>query len=662
MSPMREFHGTSQTSTVHHPRHHHHSRRRGGATSDPVVPLVISLNCLDDCSLEQECLSGVAVVEHVGLDRISAGRIESAAAVLLHSLSFIPRAAQRRLRPGQLVLCLGSPDRAADSAAAAELGLRLVHVDAGRAEEVADTVMALLLGMLRRTHLLSRHGSVSAAATPASAAALGWAQPLCRGMRRCRGLVMGIIGRSASARCLATRSLAFKMSVLYFDLHHEVKSRSGRPSIIFPPAARRMDTLNDLLAASDLVSLHCDLSNETVHILNGECLQHIKPGALIVNTGSSQLIDDCALKQLLIDGTIAGCALDGAEGPQWMEAWVREMPNVLILPHSADYSEEVWMEIREKAISILQTFFFDGVIPDSAVSDADEEVEETGNENEESEINERESASRVYGGDHLSGESQLNPQYSRQHAVNRLKEPHQQGSAVSPNTATRSEGRRSRSGKKGKKRPARRRSQQKSDDLSERESNYTSHREDDTAQSGRDQVVSSSSRFASPEDSRNKQICLVEDSVSEKPITAIMGSNRSGELLKDGYVIALHARDHPGYHVSRQRVPGGGWFLDVMSNVTKRDPAVQFLVAFRSKDTIGLRSFAAGGKLLQINRRKEFVFASYSFDIWESWMLEGSTLDECKLVNCRNPQAVLDVHIEILAAVDEDDGVARWLL
>ncbi|PRQ58321.1 hypothetical protein RchiOBHm_Chr1g0358011 [Rosa chinensis] len=46
-----------------------------------------------------------------------------------------------------------------------------------------------------------------------------------------------------------------------------------------------------------------------------------------------------------------------------MEAWVKEMPNVLILPHSADYSEEVWLEIREKAISVLQTLFFDGVVP-----------------------------------------------------------------------------------------------------------------------------------------------------------------------------------------------------------------------------------------------------------------------------------------------------------
>lgn len=49
---------------------------------------------------------------------------------------------------------------------------------------------------------------------------------------------------------------------------------------------------------------------------------YFHPGAFLVNTGSSQLLDDCAVKQLLIDGTLAGCALDGAEGPQWMEAWV----------------------------------------------------------------------------------------------------------------------------------------------------------------------------------------------------------------------------------------------------------------------------------------------------------------------------------------------------
>lgn len=56
-------------------------------------------------------------------------------------------------------------------------------------------------------------------------------------------------------------------------------------------------------------------------------------GAFLVNTGSCQLLDDCAVKQLLIDGTIAGCAIDGAEGPQWMEAWVWiSFPFVFLLP------------------------------------------------------------------------------------------------------------------------------------------------------------------------------------------------------------------------------------------------------------------------------------------------------------------------------------------
>lgn len=211
---------------LRHHRHHHQGGHGGGALEGlpPDLPLVVSLNCLEDTSLEAEGLSGVAMVEHVGLGRIAEGRIESAAAVIVQSLAFLPRAAQRRLQPWQLIVCLGSADRSVDTALAADLGLSMVHVDANRAEEVADTVMALFLGLLRRTHLLSRHVSSSAAAS----GWLGSIQPLCRGMRRCRGLVLGIVGRSASAKCLATRSLAFRMSVLYFDVQEVFPSH---PSI-----------------------------------------------------------------------------------------------------------------------------------------------------------------------------------------------------------------------------------------------------------------------------------------------------------------------------------------------------------------------------------------------------------------------------------------------
>lgn len=270
---------------------------------------------------------------------------------------------------------------------------------------------------------------------------------------------------------------------------------------------------------------------------------------------------------------------------------VREMPNVLILPRSADYSEEVWMEIREKAICLLQTFFIDGVFPADAVSDEDDVKSETGYEDEISVKREKENALLVHDNEHLTDENQLIPEYSKKQGTHQLAESHvqSQGSVLSQNTYGRSEGRRSRSGKKGKKRPARRKSQQKSDNLSEleRDSNSTSQRDDDTAISSRDQVLSSSSRFASPEDSRNRQNRHVESTLEltpEKQATLSIGlSRKSGEMLKDGYVIALHARDRPGFHVSRQRVSGGGWFLDTMSNVTKRDPAAQFIVAFRNK-------------------------------------------------------------------------------
>ncbi|KAL0700465.1 hypothetical protein Bca4012_056587 [Brassica carinata] len=614
----------------------------------PASPLVVTLNCVEDCALEQDSLAGVAGVEYVPLSRIADGKIESATAVLLHSLAYLPRAAQRRLRPHQLILCLGSADRAVDSTLAADLGLRLVHVDTSRAEEIADTVMALILGLLRRTHLLSRH-ALSASGW------LGSLQPLCRGMRRCRGMVLGIIGRSVSARYLASRSLAFKMSVLYFDVPEGDEERI-RPSR-FPRAARRMDTLNDLLAASDVISLHCALTDNTVQILNAECLQHVKPGAFLVNTGSCQLLDDCAVKQLLIDGTIAGCAIDGAEGPQWMEAWVKEMPNVLILPRSADYSEEVWMEIREKAISILQSFFLDGVIPTYTVSD--EEVEESDEEEEVSPIR-HDKLALVESTSRQQGESTLTSTEIVPVEATEFKE------SLSPGqqhvVAAKPEVRRSRSGKKAKKRHSQQKYMQRAEGSSGLHEESSTSRRGDVAMSDSEEVLSSSSRCVSPEDSRSRKTPLevMQQSSQNQLVRSskkIIG--KSSELLKDGYVIAMYAKDLSGLHVSRQRTKNGGWFLDTLSNVSKRDPAAQFIIAYRNKDTVGLRSFAAGGKLLQINRRMEFVFASHSFDVWESWSLEGS-LDECRLVNCRNSSASLEVRVEILAMVG-DDGVTRWI-
>ena len=264
------------------------------------------------------------------------------------------------------------------------------------------------------------------------------------------------------------------------------------------------------------------------------------------------------------------------------------MPNVLILPHSADYSEEVWMEIREKCVSILQTFFVDGVVPENAISDEDEDESEVTEVKEQSDGRGKEVSIQLAAVERLTDDNHLTPMNSQKKGLNLStgSSSQPQNSTLSQTTVTRSDGRRSRSGKKAKKRHTRQKSQQKLDDNLMLEKESTSHREDDTAMSGTDQVLSSSSRFPSPDESRNRKVPLetMQESTSDPSYKSSKKLVRKSiDQLKDGYIIAIYARDHPALHVSRQRVKGGGWFLDTMTDVTKRDPAAQFLVVFRNK-------------------------------------------------------------------------------
>lgn len=299
------------------------------------------------------------------------------------------------------------------------------------------------------------------------------------------------------------------------------------------------------------------------------------------------------------------------------------------------------MEIREKAISILHSFFLDGVIPSNTVSD--EEVEESeASEEEEQSPSKHEKLAIVESTSRQQGESTLTSTEIVRREASELKESLSPGQQhVSQNTAVKPEGRRSRSGKKAKKRHSQQKYMQKTDGSSGLNEESTSRR-DDIAMSDTEEVLSSSSRCASPEDSRSRKTPL-EVMQESSPNQLVMSSKKfigkSSELLKDGYVVALYAKDLSGLHVSRQRTKNGGWFLDTLSNVSKRDPAAQFIIAYRNKvnlflsltfhlsclqcqidhyklvlvhelvfqDTVGLRSFAAGGKLLQVALTLESV-------------------------------------------------------
>ncbi|KAJ7556820.1 hypothetical protein O6H91_05G100200 [Diphasiastrum complanatum] len=527
--------------------------------------------------------------------------------------------------------------------------------------------MALLLGLLRHTHLLSSQGF-------ASAGWLGSIQPICRGMRRCRGQVMGIVGSSRSAAALAVRCLAFKMKVLYFEPEEEKENKCWSKS--FPPSVEEVDSLKELLSRSDVVSLHCSLTNDTVQLINGDTLQYIKPGAFLVNTSSSHLLDDCALKQALIDGTVAGCALDGVEGPQWLEAWVREMPNVLILPRSAEYSDDVWAEIRAKAVSVLRSYFVDGVLLSNTVSDDEEDSNDPSWLDEKDETSEKENSMHAKDSEQWFEEAQTRPGVCSKHLYFQAQNSrlHSQDCSMSRSSGHRT----SRSihgkgaGKKGKKKLGRRKSQQTTDalKLSEKETNWVAlQRDDRDSNIKREDTLTSIARFTSPDDKKlqhDDEVASSGESTDEK--AHFQSDSRGGfgpcsafDQLKEGHVVALRPEGGSGYYVARKKGSGRGWSLDLMSDVTTRDPATQFLVVLHNKDRFGLRSLAAGGRLLQANKKSELSFSNHSVDVWESWMLEGSTLDMCRIIHSKFRAVSLDVSIEVLAAVGEEDGVARWL-
>ncbi|CAI5489373.1 unnamed protein product [Closterium sp. Naga37s-1] len=333
-------------------------------TSPPnSLPYVVALNCMEGCHAQAEALADLCVLENVGLSEGMLDKLERADVVLVHSLHYLPRAAQRKLSASQLILCLGSSadTRPVESSLAEELGLRLVHVDVPRTDEVADSVMALMLGLLRRTHVLAAQGCTSASWFAGFKGA--W-----QGMRRLRGMVLGLVGANAAARAVARRAAVFGMRVVFCDPEGELQ-RSPRAAALMRAVGTERSTVEAVLAASDVVSLHVALTDSTLHLINDDTAKHFKKGAMLVNASSCHLVSDSAIKRALNSGRLGSCALDGVEGNQWLEAWVREFPNVLILPRSADYSQEVWEALQSKAVAVVRAFLTSGKVPEELVLD-----------------------------------------------------------------------------------------------------------------------------------------------------------------------------------------------------------------------------------------------------------------------------------------------------
>ncbi len=217
-----------------------------------------------------------------------------------------------------------------DVEAATERGIMVCTMPDFCTEEVANHALMLLLACNRR--LVSLHDGLRQGV---------WGRPHLRDIGPIAGETLGVIGYGRIGRAMARRGRALGMSVIAADPYTTEPPDDGDQ--ILP--------LDDVLARSDYVSIHTPLTAETRGLMNEHTLRRMQPHAYLINTARGPIIEQAALIRALTEGWIAGVGLDVYESePVGSGNLLLSLPNVVLTPHSAFYSEASVQRQHEKAV------------------------------------------------------------------------------------------------------------------------------------------------------------------------------------------------------------------------------------------------------------------------------------------------------------------------
>jgi glyoxylate reductase len=220
-----------------------------------------------------------------------------------------------------------------DLEAAAARGILVANTPGVLDDATADLAMALLLAARRR---LGEGERLIRAGTPWS-----WGMDFMLG-GDLRDKRLGVVGLGAIGALLAHRARAFGMSVAYTN------RRPAPAAVTAPLEAERLE-LEELLAGSDVVSLHCPLTPQTRHLIGAEQLRAMKPTATLVNAARGPVVDERALAAALREGEIANAGLDVYEREPEVEAELLELENVVLAPHLGSATVETRAAMAELA-------------------------------------------------------------------------------------------------------------------------------------------------------------------------------------------------------------------------------------------------------------------------------------------------------------------------
>ncbi|MCB8988148.1 MAG: hypothetical protein H6661_10420 [Ardenticatenaceae bacterium] len=221
-----------------------------------------------------------------------------------------------------------------DLEAATAHGVRVMNTPRSNSVATAEQTMALMLAVNR--HLVAAHNSVAAGE---------WSRAKFMGTEL-DGKTLGIIGYGYIGHLVARRAKAFGMKVLAYD-----------PFVSDDTEARLVD-LPELLAQSDVITLHSVVTPESTHIINASTIAQMKDGVVIVNVARGKLVDEQALAAALQSGKVRAAALDVYQQEPPTESPLIGLPNVTHTPHLGASSKEaqrrVGVEIVEQVVDALR--------------------------------------------------------------------------------------------------------------------------------------------------------------------------------------------------------------------------------------------------------------------------------------------------------------------
>ncbi len=228
-----------------------------------------------------------------------------------------------------------------DVASARQRGILVSNTPGVVTEDTADMAMALILAVTRRIP--------EGLAVMQAGSWTGWTPTAFLG-GRIGGQRLGILGMGRIGQAVARRARAFGMQIHYHN------RRRLRPEVEDELEATYWVSLDQMVSRMNVISVNCPHTPSTYHLMNARRLKLMKPSAVIVNTSRGEVIDENALTRMLRSQEIAGAGLDVLERASEINPRLRELGNVVLLPHMGSATREGRAEMGEKVIINIKTF------------------------------------------------------------------------------------------------------------------------------------------------------------------------------------------------------------------------------------------------------------------------------------------------------------------